>query len=134
MIQLTPTVTLLELLWTFFAGVGFAVTAFQARAADQDLAFLRVSGQNGVRELVAIDNFRSDMAGSFAQFVFFLAGALAMLVPTARPATGVGVVFSFLFLAAEFMVAWAAVMRGRTRRRVILVLSQKGNDDDKLVK
>lgn len=102
--DVTPTVSLLELVWVVLALLGCVRTLLRAIQIAGRRRALRLMGINGLQRLYA----RSRYIGSLGQFLifeaFFWAGALALLSPPGpanAPGDPTGPAISVLFILVE---------------------------------
>lgn len=126
-LDLTRTITFLELLWTAVAVIGILVLTVNGLAAHGDLRRLRQLGLNSVRTLIALDNRRTEWVLWCALIVYALAGSRAMFRPSpliSNTAT-LDNLIPHLFLFTEVLMVWSSIARRLTRRQVIQMLEAR---------
>lgn len=87
MIDITPTVSLLEALWTLLALIGIAVNARGYTETSARVQYLVGAGINGVYYALALDHRRQEAVEATAQTLFLVAGISALTTPP-RPDSG----------------------------------------------
>jgi hypothetical protein len=85
-VNLTSTISLLELFWTILAGAGLIIHLALVIDALQDKAALKSMRPDGPRNLVANINLWDDASRAVLQVGFMLIGLYSMLLPP-NPAT-----------------------------------------------
>lgn len=118
--QLTHTISLLEVIWTPFCFVGFVISARLLWRSGTDLVVLRVKRINSIREYAAMTTVYLFSALTIVQFLFMLIGGILMMRPETNehPTGGVFIVGSlFIMTSMIFDVLLLLVER---RRQVII--------------
>lgn len=126
-LDLTRTITFLELLWTAMAVIGTFVLTVNGLSANGDLRRLKQLGLNSVRKLIALDNLRTEWVLWCVLVVYALAGSRAMLRPS-PPISNTATLDNLiphLFLFTEVLMVWSSIARRLTRRQVIQMLEAR---------
>lgn len=127
--NITPTMNVLELLWTILAGVGLLVHLVLMVDALRDKAALRASGQNGPRKLIADMNAIDDATRAALQLAFLIVGILAMFNPantTSGDPSVTGVVASVVFVCGELMLVAVSLYNLHGRYLLVSMMLKYG--------
>ncbi len=119
-IELTPTITLVELEWTITAAIGCSYSGWFLIDSYQDLRWLRRSERNGANQDAA--QILILMAGVLlgVHLLFLIIGGLSMTVPSpSHPSAAgrvAGVGFTWVGQLLVVLLARVQVLRSRLRR------------------
>lgn len=125
-INLSETISILEVIWGVLAGIGFIVHTVNAMAANGDLRRLSQSKTNSVRLIIAMDSRRTEVVLLVTQVAYAIAATLAMLRPP--PLRTLGFPASaplYLFLISQVILVWSSHIRRLTRQNVIAALKER---------
>lgn len=125
---ISHTITVPELLWTVFTGIGLGFNISLFLEANQDLRTLRRANINSIREYASISNIISEGLRTFTQFTFFILGIVAMLVPNdhTRIPTFQWVLTITFILLATILAGSSALDRIRRKRLMDLIQKYEG--------
>lgn len=114
------TVTWLELAWSLAALVGLGFALWMLRDARADRRYLRASGLNGSRMLVANGAIRWEWIRAIKMGLFLLVGLGAMTRPNAHQALTAGMaLYSALALFVPASNVWGSFRDRRDRARLL---------------
>lgn len=115
--MITHTISLTELIWTFFSFIAFVYNFRITRRSLQDLDYVRVRKINSIREYSARLTVVTYTSWTVVQGVFVLMGAIAMTIAptTNRAVTPFQIVLTSGFLAVSILLAVIAYVNERGR-------------------
>lgn len=129
---LTNTISLPEVIWTVFTGFGLFLNIRLLKMAKDNLKSLRQLGINSLREFAAVTSLISESLRVLVQFIFFMVGAVAMMIPastsTNPPAFQWVLSFALCVTAVILVIAsWVDKQRRESLVYKILKLEDMGN-------
>jgi hypothetical protein len=127
--NISPTVSVLELLWTILAGVGLLVHMVLMVDALRDKAALNATGQNGPRKLIADMNAIDDATRAILQLAFLIVGILAMFNPSTTASGNpslVSTVAGVVFIGGEMMLVAVSVYNLHGRYKLVSMMLEYG--------
>lgn len=129
--QLTHTISIVELIWTFGCLPGLYYNGRIFRRAVGDLVVLRVRRINSIREYSATTSLILFGYLTLIQAMFVTIGVIALTAPNPSsrvPATGYAITASFLILSV--LSSGIAFAVDRRRRLLISIIDAMENEDD----
>lgn len=118
MIDVTPTISLLEAVWVLLALIGVAVNVYGYAETDARLHYLVGAGINGVQYALALDHRRQEAVEATVQGLFLLIGLAAMTIPAWRDDGWLLSVIALVLLIVEALLVVRARQRQVVRRWV----------------
>lgn len=116
---ITSTITLLELIWVIINVIGLFFTMWESWEAYKDIQYLKASGKNGFRKLVAKSALFGDVGRAFVMWLFFALGIDAMTQPNpAAPLTFQYVFYVSVFILSAVILVVKSYEIRRTRYKV----------------
>lgn len=119
------TVAVTEVVWTAIASVGVVISLLMANDALKTLHYLQGSGQNGVREMWAQGNVRSEWFRLAVHCISVIIGIIAMSTPPVNPdvpITRLSIVLSSGLILISVLLVIASITTRLTRNRAIAML------------
>lgn len=119
MAELTPTIGLLELLWTAIFVIALGFNLWGLEDAHHDLRALREAGARNGRLLVALQNRRNEACRVYTSGVFLTVGILAMATqpPIVPELAAFALTSQVLFLTVAFVLVFQSALDHRDRGR-----------------
>lgn len=115
MIDVTPTISVLEALWTLLALGGVAVNVYGYATTGARLHYLTGAGINGVYYVLALDHRRQEAVEATAQTLFLLAGLAAMTLPPRPDGGWLPTIVALILLLVEALLVLRAWQRQKVR-------------------
>lgn len=117
--NLTHTVSWIELAWTLFTVLGCIFTSRMLYRATEDLLYLRVQKVNGFREFSATTTIWVFTTLTLIQFIYVIIGGVAMTIPTNdHVSSGSVAVGGILVVTSFFFDIMAYIINARKGRLV----------------
>ena len=123
MIDIVPTVSLLELLWTFICLIAWVYNMAGLADAKEDLKLLKAYEINGFREIIAKGNIRHEQVRIGIQTIFIVVGIMSMFVTNAHYTETASVIRSHVvgafFIGAAILLTYNSYADRRDRKALI---------------
>jgi len=121
-VQLTHTISVVEVVWTIFCGLGLYFNVSLFWRASIDLAALRLNKINHIREHAAVTHVLSFAGMSFVQFVMLLIGLMAMTIPD-NPVSKFRYAVATIFIIVSFVLALLGWVQESRRRHLLRMIA-----------
>lgn len=126
MTDLTPTISVLEALWTLLALGGVVISARGYAETDARVHYLTGAGINGVYYALALDHRRQEAVDATVQALCLLAG-LAAMITSPRPDAGwLPLLVGVVLLLVEGLLVLRALQRQVVRAWVERLADAEG--------
>jgi hypothetical protein len=124
-VNLTSTISLLELFWTILAGAGLIIHLALVIDALQDKAALKSLRPDGPRNLIANINLWDDASRAVLQVGFMVIGLYSMLVPPNPAASqSTSAVPGLIIVALEIMLIGVSVSDLRAKAALLGMMTR----------
>lgn len=115
---------ILEVIWTISSLVGFIACAAGLRQALEDKHNLKISGINGVNELLIDSDLRREVLRIPICAVLLLAGIAALLAPNIERSL-TGIIVTLMVIATQILFVLNSVLDRVLRRKLDGALLEK---------
>ncbi len=117
------TATLPEIVWTIIATGGLIISLLAVKYALQTLHYLQASGINGIREIWARNNIRTELFRLAMHTISLVIGIVVITSPAINPDVpmpGLSLFISAGLIGIALLVIATSVTEKRTRERVLV--------------
>jgi hypothetical protein len=123
------TISWQELLWTILVLIALGFNIKGAMVAWADRTALRVTGKNGVREIIATIAIENELVRAAMHLVFVAIGLAAMRLPPNQedPQGHSQIVFVVLFVGVAAMNTFFSVKRLTVRKKIERMIEEEIN-------
>lgn len=126
MINVTPTASLLEIIYTAFSLMGIAVMAYATIDNRSDLQVLKVRGVNSYSRLTASIGVWDSVAAGLFHVLFFVLGVLGLMAAPPPPDRAtMSTIFTLGFIAMQMLILGVQVRNQIARLRIRRRLSRQ---------
>lgn len=119
MINVTPTASLLEIVYTLFSILGIATMVYATNDNRRDLRVLKLRGVNSYSRLTASIGVWDSAAAGLFHVLFFSLGVLGLMAPPPPPDRALmSTVFTLGFIAMQALILGVQIRNQLARLRI----------------